>query len=89
MPRFDCENSPSMTGPNPYLYWCHTSVFGNPPMPVRRTSPLGSTTSKPHTAFQWSFIGVRPPPRSSALPSGEPQPGSAGSIHTLSLRSWM
>ena len=52
MPKFDCENRPSTIGPKPYLYWCQTSEFGSPPMPVRKTSPFASTTSRPHTAFQ-------------------------------------
>lgn len=47
---------------------------GKAPIPVRVTSPVGSTTSIPQCIEKCSPYGVYPAPRSSALPTTEPPP---------------
>lgn len=46
------------------------------PIPVRTTSPSGSTTSRPHSRAAWSPWTVYPTPCSSAFPTTLPHPRS-------------
>ena len=58
MPRLDWVNMPSGNGPKPYGKSCHELLPGTAPMPVRMTSPVGSTTSMPVCHMKWSPYGV-------------------------------
>ena len=54
IPKFDWKKSPAWFGPYDSRNRCQTLLPLSPPMPVRSSSPLASTTSMPHCVDGWS-----------------------------------
>ena len=54
IPKFDWKKSPAWLGPYDSRNRCETLLVLIPPIPVRSSSPLASTTSMPHCVEGWS-----------------------------------